>query len=182
MKRIILIGIICTGWIGSITCDTISAEPIVNVGEVVYVEPDTGAEITRESLPAVINGPYLTVTKKANKKNIVPGEEVEYVITVKNIGTKPARNVRILDRFPDELKYIGARAVIYDEQGNVIEEGRVVPVVEDIEKAEEGAEIGSYKGEHFSISIKKGSTIKEMFIRLFGPGWLVMFFQTGSLY
>lgn len=160
MNRLLIFGGVCAVLIvGMVNIG--GADPIVNTGKVSYEDPETGKVVTRESVPAVINGPYLTITKEANKKSVKPGEEVEYTIIVKNIGTEPAKNVRISDRLPDELRYIGCEGIVYDENGGVIERGEAKTIKEP-ERAKDGEEFAAYQGKHFSISVKKGSTSKEL--------------------
>ncbi|MEK7273720.1 MAG: hypothetical protein AAB110_00555 [Candidatus Desantisbacteria bacterium] len=104
MNRLLVIGGISVALIAGMVSMG-GADPIVNVGEVKYAD-EAGNTSTRVSEPAVINGPYLVITKKASRRDVKQGERFTYTITVKNIGSQPARNVVVKDRLPDELKFI----------------------------------------------------------------------------
>lgn len=49
--------------------------------------------------------PVLEVTKVANKEIVNPGEEIEFVITVKNVGNLTAFNVQVQDVLPAGLEF-----------------------------------------------------------------------------
>ncbi len=183
MNRLLMIGGICAALIAGMMSMG-GADPIVNIGKVVYMDPATNKEVTRESAPAVINGPYLIITKEANKKNIKPGEEVEYVITVKNIGTKDAKNVIISDKFPDELELIGVEGHVYNHKGEPLVQTKQIMV--DMQKIREGEEHIFYKKENIdvgevSVTVKKGSAFKRMIMQNVPPGVSATFCQTGIL-
>ncbi|WP_417445228.1 gliding motility-associated C-terminal domain-containing protein [Joostella sp.] len=50
----------------------------------------------------------IAIYKSVNKQYVVLNEEIEFTITVKNLGTIEATNIEVSDRLPDGYRFIGA--------------------------------------------------------------------------
>ncbi|HEY6416902.1 MAG TPA: putative Ig domain-containing protein, partial [Acidimicrobiales bacterium] len=85
-------------------------------------QPYTGGPFSVESpavagrtrLCTIVNTapePMVIVDKRPNKRTVRAGENVDFVITVRNAGRTPARNVRVCDRFPSGLLFVRAQGV-----------------------------------------------------------------------
>ena len=112
----------------------------LNVGETITLEiiatPNTVAEITASS--EAINGSEdsnlannfaslavdvidYTINKDVNDTNPNLGDEIEYVVTVENIGSASSSNVVVTDVLPGGVEFVGAsNGGIYDEESRTI--------------------------------------------------------------
>jgi uncharacterized repeat protein (TIGR01451 family) len=86
---------------------------------------DTTDSITLAQQPAVsfTQGSVLDVQKSANKKQVVVGDVITYLVEIRNKTTKPVSSVFVEDQIPPDFKYIkgSARlngAVLADPSGN----------------------------------------------------------------
>lgn len=112
----------------------------LNVGETITLEiiatPNTVAEITASS--EAINGSEdsnlannfaslavdvidYTINKDVNDTNPNLGDEIEYAVTVENIGSASSSNVVVTDVLPDGVEFVSAsNGGIYDEESRTI--------------------------------------------------------------
>ena len=112
----------------------------LNVGETITLEiiatPNTVAEITASS--EAINGSEdsnlannfaslavdvidYTINKDVNDTNPNWGDEIEYAVTVENIGSASSSNVVVTDVLPDGVEFVSAsNGGIYDEESRTI--------------------------------------------------------------
>jgi uncharacterized repeat protein (TIGR01451 family) len=70
----------------------------------------TGSTAAQPADTIVSSSPVLTISKTSAVSHVTPGQTVAYDITVENVGSDTARNVRITDRLPAEMSFVSATA------------------------------------------------------------------------
>ena len=61
--------------------------------------------------------PPIDVDKTTQTRSALPGDLITYRITVRNRGKRPARNVRVCDRAPRALRFVGASLRLHRAAG-----------------------------------------------------------------
>lgn len=99
----------------------ISQEEVINTAKANYDQQNKGTydlEVpVSDFIEVVAKAPQLELTKEANQEEILLGEEVEYKITVKNIGAGIATNFTIIDNISEitESSNTGSKIPVYTE-------------------------------------------------------------------
>jgi uncharacterized repeat protein (TIGR01451 family) len=90
------------------TPDNSIVNSVVNIGS--STTPDNNLDNNTDSEPTLILNHNATadlvITKTASGNNVTPGSPLSYTITVQNLGSDEAANVRITDILPSNLHYI----------------------------------------------------------------------------
>jgi uncharacterized repeat protein (TIGR01451 family) len=73
---------------------------VTNVGKVTARDPRGRTLRAEDSVFIDLIRPGLSVTKKANKTVVPPGEVVNFTIRVKNVGDTPLANIEVIDNQP----------------------------------------------------------------------------------
>jgi uncharacterized repeat protein (TIGR01451 family) len=82
-------------------------------GTLVAAAAGTGAghvdlDNERASCPFTVAAADISIDKDSTTRRAVPGGVLRYRITVENRGTAPVRRLRVCDRFPRALEFVGA--------------------------------------------------------------------------
>ncbi len=70
----------------------------------------TGSTAAQPVDTIVSSAPVLTISKTSAVSHVTPGQTIAYDITVENVGSDTARNVRITDQLPAETSFASATA------------------------------------------------------------------------
>ena len=79
--------------------------------------------------PQAVTRARLSVRKVASRRSLYGGQRVSFVVTARNVGSIAALDVRVCDRLPASLTFVGqisekARSKVRMESGQVCEPGQ----------------------------------------------------------
>ena len=93
----------------------------VNVKVNVYGSLTNTATVNDKTADVTITVPEIIINKRVDISNPNLGEEIEYIISVENIGNSDADKVIVVDTLPDGVEFVGAsNGGVYDVETNTI--------------------------------------------------------------
>ncbi len=70
----------------------------------IVVDTPESVHLRELTIIRLSDSPYdLAIKKRADKEIVFPGQEIQYSLTITNVGTSDAHNIRLMDIFPDSV-------------------------------------------------------------------------------